>query len=78
MPRTAAGAYLLREQPLSGGVGDLRAIAGFQRLGVSGGVQDRVAPRLMLQPSVQYVVHPGGTRDAGPVVVLALRVSMDL
>ncbi|MFZ3005204.1 MAG: carbohydrate porin [Phenylobacterium sp.] len=139
VPRAAAGAYLLLEQPLRGAEGDLRAVAGFLRLGVSDGdttpfkdggqagllmtqvfanrpdsalsvgvaygglsdkfqqtlaggggraaasestleltYADRVAPRLMLQPSVQYVVHPGGTRDADPVVVLALRVSIDL
>ncbi len=39
---------------------------------------DKVAPRLTLQPSVQYVIHPGGDRDADPALVLALRVSIDL
>lgn len=139
VPRTAAGAYLLLEQPLSGAEGDLRAVAGFLRLGVSdgdttpfkGGAQagvlmtqvfadrpdstlsfgvaygglsdkfqrtlagggvaaaasestleltyaDKVAPRLTLQPSAQYVVHPGGDREADPAVVLILRVSIDL
>ncbi len=137
--RVAAGAYLLVEQPLNGAQGDLRAVAGFLRLGVSdgdttsfkGGGQagllvtqvfagrpdsalslgvaygglsdkfqqtlaasgvaaagsestleltyaDKAAPRLTLQPSVQYVVHPGGDRDADPAVVLTLRVSIDL
>ena len=137
--RVAAGAYLLVDQPLNGAQGDLRAVAGFLRLGVSdgdttpfkGGGQvgllmtqvfagrpdsalsfgvaygglsdkfrrtlaavdvaaspsestleltyaDKVAPRLTLQPSVQYVVHPGGDRDADRAIVLALRVSIDL
>ena len=137
--RVAAGAYLLVEQPLNGAQGDLRAVAGFLRLGVSdgdttsfkGGGQagllvtqvfagrpdsalslgvaygglsdkfqqtlaasgvaaagsestleltyaDKAAPRLTLQPSVQYVVHPGGDREADPAVVLILRVSIDL
>ncbi len=139
MRRVAAGAYLLVDQPLNGAQGDLRAVAGFLRLGVSdgdttpfkGGGQvgllmtqvfagrpdsalsfgvaygglsdkfrrtlaavgvaaspsestleltyaDKVAPRLTLQPSVQYVVHPGGDRDAERAIVLALRVSIDL
>lgn len=137
--RTAAGAYLLVEQPLRRAHGEVRAVAGFLRLGVSdgdttafkGGAQagllmtqvfgerpdsalslgvaygglsdkfqrilaggglaaassestleltyaDKVAPRLTLQPSLQYVVHPGGDRDAEAAVVLALRVSIDL
>ncbi|WP_249778357.1 carbohydrate porin [Phenylobacterium glaciei] len=137
--RTATGVYLLVEQPLNGAQGDVRAVAGFLRLGVSdgdttpfkgggqagllmtqvfagrpdsalslgvaygglsdkfqqtltaGGVSaessestieltyaDKVAPRLTLQPSVQYVIHPGGDRDADPALVLALRVSIDL
>lgn len=138
-PRTAAGAYLLVEQPLRRAQGEVRAVAGFLRLGVSdgdttpfkGGAQagllmtqvfggrpdsalslgvaygglsdkfqqtlaagglsaassestievtyaDQVAPRLSLQPSLQYVVHPGGDRNAEAAVVLALRVSIDL
>lgn len=137
--RVAAGAYLLVEQPLNGAQGDLRAVAGFLRLGVSdgdttifkgggqagflmtqvfaarpdsalslgvaygglsdkfqqtltaGGVAaspsestleltyaDKVASRLTLQPSVQYVVDPGGDREADPAIVLTLRVSIDL
>ena len=137
--RTAAGAYLLVDHPLRGAQGDIRAVAGFLRVGVSdgdttpfkGGGQagllmtqvfggrsdsalslgvaygglsdkfqrtlaggglsaassestleltyaDKVAPRLSLQPSLQYVVHPGGDRDAEAAVVLALRVSIDL
>lgn len=137
--RTAAGAYLLVEQPLSGAPDDPRAVSGFLRLGVSdgdttpfkgggqagllvtqvfagrpdsalslgaaygglsdkfqqvlagGGISpessestleltyaDKAGPRLTLQPSVQYVVHPGGDHDADPAVILALRVSIDL
>lgn len=137
--RTALGAYLLAEQPLRGAEGEVRAVSGFLRLGVSdgdttpfkGGAQagllmtqvfagrpdsalslgvahgglsgkfrqvlagggtspaaaetileltyaDRAAPRLTLQPSLQYLIRPGGDRDADPAVILALRVSIDL
>lgn len=137
--RAAAGAYLLVEQPLRRAQGEVRAVAGFLRLGVSdgdttpfkGGAQagllmtqvfggrpdsalsvgvaygglsdkfqqtlaggglsaassestleltyaDKVASRVTLQPSLQYVVHPGGDRDAEAAAVLALRVSIDL
>jgi porin len=140
-PRTsvASGAYFLLEQPLRGAEGDVRAISGFARLGVSdgettpfrGGGQagllvtrlfesrpdsalsfgvnqgrlasdfrasldadgvrsaaaeysseltyaDNVTHRITLQPSVQYIVDPGGDHRARNVLVLALRARIHL
>jgi porin len=140
-PRTsvASGAYLLLEQPLRGAEGDVRAISGFARFGVSAGGttpflgggqagllvtrlfesrpdsalsfgvnQGRLTPdfrasleagggrsaaaeysgeltyadslthRITLQPSVQYIVDPGGDRRARNVLVVTLRARIHL
>jgi porin len=39
---------------------------------------DKVLPRLTLQPDVQYVLRPGGSRTAGSALVLGLRATVGL
>lgn len=39
---------------------------------------DKVAPRVALQPDVQVIRRAGGDQDAGTVVVMALRMTIDL
>jgi porin len=39
---------------------------------------DRVAPRLMVQPNLQYVRRPGGDRDARDAIVGGVRFVLDL
>jgi porin len=34
----------------------------------------QITPWLILQPDIQYIIHPGGSRDYGNALILAGRV----
>jgi porin len=36
--------------------------------------QAKITPWLILQPDIQYIIHPGGTRDHGNALILGARV----
>jgi porin len=37
----------------------------------------RLAPAIMLQPDLQYVLHPGGTQQYGNALVVGVRAVVD-
>ena len=37
----------------------------------------RLAPAIAIQPDVQYILHPGGTRDYGNALVVGMRAVVD-
>ncbi|HEY5706996.1 MAG TPA: carbohydrate porin [Terrimicrobiaceae bacterium] len=36
----------------------------------------QITPWLVLQPDLQYIIHPGGTRDYGNALILGGRVAV--
>lgn len=56
-----------------GGARPGRAESGFELT-----YSDKIAPRVSLQPDLQWVRHAGGDRDARDRVILSLRISVDL
>lgn len=55
------------------GVQPGRAESGFELT-----YSDRIAPRVMVQPDLQWVRHAGGDRDARDRFIVSLRVTVDL
>jgi len=38
--------------------------------------QAQITPWLVIQPDLQYIIHPGGTRDPGNALILGGRASI--
>lgn len=63
----------MRDLMTTGGIDAARAESGLEFT-----YADRLSPRVTLQPDLQVVFEPGGDRDADPLVVAGIRLTIDL